>query len=496
MGIITDKEMGSKANGTDQWFIDPAPRGAGRFMGRITASGERSFYFRYTTSTGQRDTMPIGAYDAKGREGYFTLAAARDTAAGWSKQYKNGARDLRQHFAKVDADRLQASEDARHHADKEKRTAEAAEQQAELDKQRRLTIRQVFDRWAATELAPHVGGDGKRIGRKDGGQYVRDQFERRVFADFGNVAIIDVRKADVLTILDAVKAEGKLRTANMLLADLKQMFRFAAEREIIEHSPIELISKRKIGGKDIKRDRVLSNDELKALVKQLPTANLNRRTVLGLWLILATGCRIGELMGAVWADAKLNQQTLQAVVDEHNVLQKSGAIQLGFVDPVVRTWYMPTTKNQRDHLVHLSDFSLAQFAELATLREADRITGQPLPWVFPDSHGTGPVCIKSFGKQLADRQRSADERMMNRTKAVDALVLAGGRWTAHDLRRTTSTIMSQLGISNDVINECENHIKQGMSGVYIQDRRQAEQVLAFDAIGRKLSMLTSPNTAY
>lgn len=494
MGIITDKEMASKANGADQWFIDPAPRGAGRFMGRITASGERSFYFRYTTSTGQRDTLPIGAYDSKGREGYFTLAAAREIAAGWSKQYKNGARDLRQYFATVEADRLEAIEAARDQADKEKQTAEAAERQAELDKQRRLTMRQVFERWASTELAPHIGGDGKRIGRKDGGQYVREQFERRVFGDFGDVAVIDIRKADVLTLLDAVKAEGKLRTANMLLADLKQMFRFAAEREIIAHSPIELINKRKIGGKDIKRDRVLTKDELKALVKQLPTANLNRRTVLGLWLTLATGCRIGELMGAVWADAKSNQQALQAVVDEHNVAQKSGAVQLGFVDSETRTWYLPTTKNQRDHQIHLSKFALAQFTELATLRETDRITGKPLPWVFPDSRGTGPVCIKSFGKQLADRQRSADERMMNRTKAVDALALTGGRWTAHDLRRTTSTMMSQMGISNDVINECENHIKQGMSGVYIQDRRQAEQALAFDALGQELTELVSSKT--
>lgn len=280
MRIITDKEMGSKANGTDQWFIDPAPRGSGRFMGRITAGGERSFYFRYTTSTGQRDTLPVGAYSPKGREGYLTLAEARDIAEGWSKLYKDGARDLRQHFAKVDADRLKALEDERQQAANEKHKVQVAEQQAEQDKQRRLTVRQVFERWAATELAPHVGGDGKRIGRKDGGQYVREQFERRVFSDFGSTAIIDVRKADVLSILDAVKAEGKLRTANMLLADLKQMFRFAAEREIIEHSPIELISKRKIGGKDIKRDRVLSNDELTALVKQLPSANLNRRTTL------------------------------------------------------------------------------------------------------------------------------------------------------------------------------------------------------------------------
>ena len=382
-------------------------------------------------------------------------------------------------------------EQAKLQAERERRAAEATEQQAQLAQQRRLTVQQVFERWAAAELAPHIGGDGKRIGRKDGGQYVREQFERRVFAGLGDVAVVDVRKADVLAILDAVKAEGKLRTANVLLADLKQMFRFAAEREIIEHSPIELIQKKKIGGKDTKRDRVLSNDELAALAKQMATANLSKRTVLGLWLILATGSRIGELMGAVWADAKTNQRALQEVVDAQNATQKSGAVQLGFVDVAARTWYLATTKNQRDHTIHLSDFALRQFAELAALREADRATGEPLAWVFPNNRGTGPVCIKSFGKQLADRQRGAEGRMMNRTVAVDALAMPGGRWTAHDLRRTASTLMSQLGISNDVINECQNHIKQGMSGVYIQDRREAEQVRAFDALGSKLAAIVS-----
>ena len=226
---------------------------------------------------------------------------------------------------------------------------------------------------------------------------------------------------------------------------------------------------------------------------ELHCAGLLRRVVRvyrGLQCLLL-GLGIGELMGAVWADAKPQQKALQATVDAHNMAQKSGAVQLGFVDLKARTWYLPTTKNQRDHLIHLSDFARKHFAELASLREADRFTGKPLAWAFPDSDGTGPVCIKSFGKQLADRQSSKTARLKNRTKSVDALVLEGGRWTAHDLRRTASTLMSQLGIPNDVINECENHIKQGMSGVYIQDRREAEQVKAFDSLGQRLAKLTA-----
>jgi integrase len=360
-----------------------------------------------------------------------------------------------------------------------------------LEEQRRLTVRQVFERWASTELKPHIGGDGKRIGRRDGGQYVRDQFERRLFPTLGEVAITEVRKPDLLAILDNVKAEGKLRTSNMLLADLKQMFRFAAEREIIEHSPIELIKKRKVGGKDVKRDRFLSNDELTALVKQLPAARLSKRTEFGIWIILATGCRVGELMGAAWSESVPHQDEFQAWIDTTFVKRPSEGPKLGFVDLAARTWYLPTTKNQRDHTIHLSNFAVTQFTALSRLRQVDEKTGKPTPWIFPADRVKGPVCIKSFSKQLADRQTSPEKRLKNRSKAFDALVLEGGHWTAHDLRRTTSTMMSQLGISSDVINECENHIKQGMSAVYIQDRREAEQANAYDAVGQRLAELVA-----
>jgi len=493
---ITTKGMDANATDADQWLIESLGRGYGAFIGRIAPSGKRSFYFRYTGPDRAQVRLPLADFDKAGVVG-LTVAQARAKAAEWSTLYhgdgkdKPGVPDLRGHFQREAATKLAAEQDAQESAERQKREAKEAEVAALLEQQRRLTVKQVFERWAATELAPHVGGDGKRVGRKDGGVYVKEQFERRVFPAVGDVAIQDVRKADLLAVLDAAKAEGKLRTANTLLADLKQMFRFAAERELIEHSPIELVSKRKVGGKDVRRNRVLSGDELPALVFKLPKAKLNKRTEAGIWLILATGVRVGELTGVAWADSKAQQKALQATVDAHNAAQKSGGVQLGFVDLVARTWYMPTTKNQRDHTIHLSDFAVNKFTELAALRPKDKDTGEPVPWVFPDTSGKGPVCVKSFGKQLADRQRTEERRLKNRTKAVDSLALDGGRWTAHDLRRTAATIMAQLGISTDTVNECLNHVLPGISGVYIHDRREAEQVRAFDALGAKLAQVTS-----
>ena len=78
--------------------------------------------------------------------------------------------------------------------------------------------------------------------------------------------------------------------------------------------------------------------------------------------------------------------------------------------------------------------------------------------------------------------------MKNRAINTESLMLPGGRWTAHDLRRTAATMMAQLGVSNDVIDECLNHIiASRVSRVYIRDRRLAEQAKAFDLLGKKLS---------
>lgn len=113
-----------------------------------------------------------------------------------------------------------------------------------------------------------------------------------------------------------------------------------------------------------------------------------------------------------------------------------------------------------------------------------------MPWVFPNSAGKGAVCVKSFGKQLADRQRTPDRRMKHRAKNTDSLSLPGGRWTAHDLRRTAATLMAHQGVSTDVIDECLNHMLESrVSRVYIRDRREAEQARAFDALGEHIKRL-------
>lgn len=424
----------------------------------------------------------------------MSLKALRDERDRLASELRSGIDPIERRAA----DRLKA-EAAQAEAIAELRQRTEAAKAAELQQQRRLTLRQLFERWASTQLQPHTRADGKRTGRKDGGKYVREQFERHVFPIVGDMAVADVRKADLLAVLDAQTSVGKMRTANMLLADLKQMLDFAADRDLVTSNPLATTKKAKIGGASVERDRALSEAEIKALADALPAANMQPRSEFALWLILATGVRVGEMAGAVWATGLPGAgSAYQTRLDALRATAEAEGAKLGIVDLEARTWYLPDTKNQRDHTIHLSDFATAQFRKLAELREVlrDDKSGALTPWIFPATDNCKPVCIKSFGKQLADRQREPERRMKNRTKATTSLLLVGGKWTAHDLRRTAATCMARLGFGSDTINECLNHKQSNpMARVYIQDRRQADQARAFDALGARLQAITSDEAA-
>jgi integrase len=419
----------------------------GRLVGRITPTGERLFYYRYTTDGNKRIRMPIGAYDPEGKFG-LSLKEARGKAAEFAQIYVGGARNLREHLKQQQATTQAIAENER--------------KARELETQRRLTISQVFERWAAVELKPHERTDGQRSGRKDGGAFIKAQFERRLFPVIGNTPIDQVTKADVLRVIDSAKSQGKLRTANVLLASIKQMFRFAHAREIISQNPIEHLSKRDAGGRDVERDRYLSDDELRSLEGKMQNSGLSERNAAAVWFILATACRTGELLAATWDSFDLKG----------------------------RKWHLPTSKNQRSHNIHLSRFALEKLAVLMKYREATP-SGEPSQWLFANANGTTPVTDKYLSKQLADRQRGEKKPLKRRTTNSQGLELPNGKWTAHDLRRTAATLMAQMGISTDVIDECLNHMLQSkISRIYIRDRREKEQERAFEALGEKLANLT------
>lgn len=441
---ITDRQMSAKPGSSDRWLSETIIWGHGSLVARITPSGERLFYFRYVDSQGKRATYPIGSYSRDGVS-MMTLADARKRTAELATLHKNGIRDIREY---IEAEQLTAvaarnAEMAR--LENERAQAEAAAAVLAA----RQTVTTVFERWMKIDIA----------NRKDGGAEVRRMFEKDVLPYIGNRFAADVKKGDITEVTDTMLARGVNRAAKIAFSLMRQMFRFAVDRDLIEHDPTASIRKAKIGQRDTERDRVLSAEEIKLLAKNIQDARLLITTEAAIWIALATCCRIGELLGARWEEVNLE----------------------------AKTWVIPSqnSKNGKPLLIYLSDFAVRQFERVKTISSKSE-------WCYPNTNNSGPVSSKTVTKQLGDRQRQPDQGVMSRRSAKPhALLLTGGKWTPHDLRRTGATMMTALGVLPEVAERCLNHTEEKqVKRIYQRHSYAKEMSEAWFLLGQHIETIT------
>jgi integrase len=318
--------------------------------------------------------------------------------------------------------------------------------------QQRMTVGNLFDRWESLAL----------INRKDKGAEIRRMFTKDVLPQIGGMAVEDVKKRHIAAMLDKISERGVGRMVNLMLAQVRQMFRFALSRDWIEADPTATLRKADFGGKDIERDRVLTESEIKELVLKMHEAKLQPQTEAAIWVMLATCCRVGELSQAKWADLDLED---------------------GW-------WRIPAAnaKNQREHMVYLSDFAIKHFKTIKKVQTS-------AVWVLPASKieedgSQTHLDEKAITKQVRDRQRI--KPLKGRSSASNALLLAKGSWTPHDLRRTGATMMGELGADGDVIERCLNHIEPNrIKRTYQRQKMELAQKQAWAMLGRSLEILTN-----
>ena len=326
----------------------------------------------------------------------------------------------------------------------------------------RLTVKELFGKWEQLALSA----------RKDKGAEVRRSFEKDVLPTIGDVAAEEVRRVDVARILDVVVTRGARIVARNLLGDIRQMYGFGIGRGLLETDPTSHM-KRDDYGRKVERERVLTDAEIKALAKALPGAHMAKTAELAIWVQLATCCRVGELLQAKWTD----------------------------IDLKARTWRIPAdvAKNTHEHTIHLSDFALEQFKALVALTGvtvADDGEKVHCEWVMPARKGGSHVDLKSLTKQIGDRQRGDKEAMSNRSAHGKALILAGGKWTPHDLRRTGATMMVSLGVLPEVVERCLNHREQNrVKRIYQRHDYKQEMRAAWQLLGERITALLAVKSA-
>jgi len=438
MAKITDKGINRKPGVKDRWLYTTIIWGHGTLEARITPSGERLFYFRYINSASARIRLPIGTYDNDGSNGCMTLADAIERATELASLHKSGIRDIREHL------------EAMQEATVAKLTAERVAAEAEATRlASRQSVNQLFEKWAKVELVRH----------KDGGKEAQRMIQLHVIPVIGDLLIENVRKSHIAEVLDPMLARGTPRMAKVILGKMRQMFRFALERDLIEADPTATFKKSKVGGKDIERDRVLSDEEIKDLAKRATNAGLLHTTQAAIWIALSTCCRIGELLSARW---------------EHVNLEAG-------------IWFIPAenSKNKKSHTINLSPFAVVQFRKLKTINDTSA-------WCYPSAKNTGPVSSKTITKQIADRQLAEDRKPMSkRSPYIDALKLKGGKWTPHDLRRTGATLMTVLGVLPEVAERCLNHTEENkIKRTYQRHTYTTEMREAWRLLGERLELLS------
>jgi integrase len=438
MAKLTTQELNKKPGTKDLWLTDPSSKGKGLLQARITTTGKKGFYFRYTNSKGGRQRIPLGSYDPNGVDG-LTLKQAREEAGKLSRLYQSGVIDIKEHL--VEQEQLAQAE---RRAEEIRLEAERLEAEIQAS---RLTVKQLFDKWHQAQL----------INRKDEGASVLRMFSKDVFPAIDHMYADEIKKGHIAEIVDNILARGANRIAKMVFSDIRQMFKWALYRDWIEIDPTSGIRKADIGGKDTERERVLSEDEITMLAEKMPDANLQPSTEAAVWIALSTCCRIGELLKARW---------------EHINYDK-------------REWYIPAenAKNGDAITVHLSDFTLKQFRKIESMHHYSE-------WLYPNRKNTSHVCTKTVTKQLSDRQRS--KALSNRSSRTDTLTLPGGYWSPHDLRRTGATLLAMLGVSPVVIERCLNHVEQNkMQRIYQRYSYQTEMNDAWGKLAERLEALTS-----
>jgi len=334
---------------------------------RVTAAGTKSFVLNYTAA-GRERRMTIGGYPT------WTVAAAREQARSLRRKVDSGEDPLEAREAERDA----------------------------------ATVTQLCDRY----LAEHASR--KRTGEGD-----RSMIERFVRPRLGS------RKVDAITFDDLDGLHRKLTrengpyAANRVAALLGKMFSLAIRWRMRTDNPAKGIER----NQEERRYRYLSGDELRRLTEAL-AACPSQQAANAVRLLLLTGARRGEVLGATW-----DQFDLEAGI-----------------------WIKPSshTKQKREHRVPLSAPARQLLADIRG--EAQRRTDEKnwglSPFVFSARTGEGHMVeIKTAWAGLCMAAKLDGVRI-------------------HDLRHTYASVLASAGLSLPVIGALLGHTQPGTTARY------------------------------
>jgi integrase len=259
-------------------------------------------------------------------------------------------------------------------------------------------------------------------------------------AKWRNRHIAEIKKRDVLDVLEAHVARGAPVIATRTLAAVRKLFNWTVARDMLKASPCAGIE---APAPVNRRERVLTDAEIKPLWSA--TAELGYPFGPMVRLLLLTGQRRGEVAEMDWSE----------------------------VDLEAKLWTIPRerVKNEKEHLVPLS---------AAAIEVLEDLPGGRRGLVFT-TNGVAPVSGFSKFKARLDKAMGGSEA-----------------WTIHDLRRTVATGLQKLGVALPVTEAVLNHIsgsRAGVVGIYQRYDYADEKRAALETWSRFVVSLTEDHPA-
>ena len=282
---------------------------------------------------------------------------------------------------------------------------------------------------------------------EDARYYLTDGKKFSISQEWGDRTAQSIKPADIFTLIDRVKARGKLTTANKIVNHLRALFGWAVPR-YLEASPCAGITKKSAGGADKKRKRTLNSAELRQIwegLSELEKRNSKHSFVADAFrLLILTGQRASIVAGARFEhfDFEAKTWTISA--------EQEGTKGIGNLLPLT-----PTIE--------------------AIVQRAPHRSG----YVFSPNAGERPIDIGAYKRSL------------------NGVLGEIAPWCPHDLRRTFRTLSSSIAIpEGDATRErLIGHKIGGMDEIYNQYAYFEEKKVALRMMEAKIRDIVTPPPA-
>jgi integrase len=308
-------------------------------------------------------------------------------------------------------------------------------------------VEEYLEKWAKVKKKERSWKEDERLLKKD------------IIPVMGRKKAKDIRRRDIVLLLDEIVERGAAITANRVLAVTRKMFNFAVGRDIIDASPCVQIP---TPSKENRRERNLSEDEVKIFWNKLDDSKISKEIKLALKFLLVTAQRKSEVIEAEWKE----------------------------FDFKTKWWTIPAekTKNNQTHRVPLTQMAIE------ILNEIKQITGK-YQFVFASPVGAtkrnsdrqiGSSSILGSSVDHALRDNLTDDPETGRVN-----IFKLDHFTPHDLRRTATSMMTKSGVQRLTVKKILNHADREITAVYDRYEYDKEKCKALATWDGKLRTIIS-----